>query len=99
MPYDSARDPYRLTLSPNKRGAAWSAPLTASTDDFTIYPKALTVFVPAGTAGPHLSVRARNDSDAAEAITLPEGLTLIDFVVIRAVTAITANVIVRRVDD
>jgi hypothetical protein len=99
MPYDPARDLYASNSGPNKRGRFWSAPLTASGTEFAIYPKAITVFVPSGTAGPHLSM-VTDVGDTPLPFTMPEGvITLIDHCVVRAVTAITANVVVRRVDD
>lgn len=98
MPYEPARDTFANSSGVSVRGKSWSPPLTASATDFALYPKALTVFVPIGTAGPHLSIRCAVD-DTPLAITLPEGLTILDWCVVRAVTAITAGVVVQRVDD
>jgi hypothetical protein len=98
MPYEGSKDPYATNSGPTMRGKFWSAPLAANATDFSVYPKALTVFVPSGTAGPHVSLRC-DVVDAPLAVSLPEGLTVIDWCIVRAVTAITAGVVVRRVDD
>ncbi len=99
MPYTPDSDPYRIGagfVSPAKSMSA----VTAAPGDFAVYPKALRVFVAAGTAGPHLTVLpARNADGATVALTLSEGQTILDFVQVRAVTAITAGVTVHRLDD
>jgi hypothetical protein len=99
MPYDPARDAYSTSSGPSMRAKSWSDPISPSASEFARYPKALTVLVPTGTAGPHLSIVADAGDDVPQPISLPEGLTILDFVVIRAVTAITAGVVVRRLDD
>jgi hypothetical protein len=76
-------------------------PVVASAADFTgPFPKALEVFVPTGTAGPHLTiVPTRNANGDTVQLTLNNGYQVYDAVTVRRVTAITAGVVVRRIDD
>ena len=99
MPYDITLDPYGSTSGFGIRGRRLTT-VTASGSDFASYPKALTVHVPAGTAGPHLTILPLGNADGDTiALTLNESYQIYSEVGVRAVTAITAGVTVRRIDD
>jgi hypothetical protein len=100
MPYERLRDPYanhaRSPLTPGRKASV----VTASATDFTLYPKALRVFVPAGTAAPSITVQPSDNADGGTVqVPLGEGVTILDWCQVRAVTAIVAGVTVIRIDD
>jgi hypothetical protein len=99
MPYEPSKDSYAFTSGFALRGRRLSA-ITASPDDLLTYPKALAIFVPTGTAGPHLTILPlANEDGQTIALTLNEGYQVLSEIGVRAVTSITAGVVVRRIDD
>ena len=100
MPYDPAKDPFATFVpSPIAPGGQMSV-VTAAAEDFTRYPKALTCWVPTGTASASITVLpSKNVDGATMVISLSEGRTVIDWVPVRAVTVIAAGVVVHRIDD
>jgi hypothetical protein len=99
MPYDRTRDPYATLSDTQLAPGRMLTTVTASPDDFQRYPKALTCWVPAGTSSPTITVLpAGNDDGATHVLDLSPGRNVIDWVMVRAVTAITAGVTVRRID-
>lgn len=100
MPYDASRDPFVTTQNSPLAFGRTAAVVTPSGTDFTVYPKALVVVVPTGTASPTVTILPAKAADGAtEVISLPEGITVIDWVLVRGVTAAAAGVVVRRIDD
>lgn len=104
MPYAEANDPYTLRSNADIatiRAGNTMALLTASGADIAApYPKALRVEVVTGTAGPHITITPLKTADGTTfSLTLNEGETIIDWIRVRRVTAITAGVTVWRIDD
>jgi hypothetical protein len=100
MPYVPASDPFatyaRSQLTPGSRASV----VTASAAEFATYPKALRIYVPAGTASPSITVLpAENVDGVTVLVPLSEGETVLDWCQVRAVTAIAAGVSVIRIDD
>lgn len=99
MPYNPALDPFSRQpdsrITPGRRFTT----VTPGAGEFTLYPKALAIWVPAGTVNPTVTVLpAENTDGATEVINLAEGRTILDWVVVRAVTAAAAGVVVGRID-
>jgi hypothetical protein len=100
MPYVASLDPYCNVAAGVLSFGRRLSIVTPGPSDFTVYPKALTVWVPVGTSNPTITILPCGNADGAtEVIDLPVGRSLINWVQVRAVTAAAAGVIVRRIDD
>jgi hypothetical protein len=98
MSYDPALDPYASHAGFGVRAKTATA-ITASPSDLSPYPKAIVALVPAGTASPSITVKMHPTAETTTVIPLLEGVTVIDWVAVQAVTVIAAGVTVLRLDD